>query len=145
MIITKPELIKLNEKSFIESLIENLDWKTLEKLVQNKLSISDISCKDGDIIVHNNSVAYKLNLELKLDVDVIFDREGEFLGDDGFDMEEELSDVETDLLDDGILEEEADLEEGLILDGDIVLEDEIIEEDIADGNSLDIDDILEGS
>ena len=148
MIITKPELIKLNEKSFIESLIENLDWKTLEKLVQNKLHISDISCKDGDIIVHNNSVAYKLNLELKLDVDVIFDREGEFIGDDVIDKkeEEDLPDyevLETELLDDEILNMDSGLEDELILDEDIVLEDEIKDEDLLpEGSALDIDDIL---
>lgn len=142
MIITKPELIKLNEKSFIESLIENLDWKLLEKVVEDRLNLSDIKCKEGDIIVHKGEVAYKLNLELKLDLDVIIDREGEFVNYKEPDINalEEISDEA--LLSDEIIE---DLDEELLIEDD-TLEDSILDTgDLVetDNKDMDLDDILE--
>ncbi|MCP3922346.1 MAG: hypothetical protein GY714_07165 [Desulfobacterales bacterium] len=142
MIITKPELIKLNEKSFIESLIENLDWEILTKLIKNKLNITDIACKEGDIIVLNDKVAYKLNLELKLDVDVIFDRMGEFLS-EGFNLDElngESEDNIEALSSDELIDEEPSLDDDVII-GESVLEEEIILE--GESESIDIDDLLE--
>ncbi len=150
MIITKPELIKLNEKSFIESLIENLDWEILTKLIKNRLNISDITCKEGDIIVLNEKVAYKLNLELKIDVDVIFDRMGEFLS-EGFDLDE-LNDqedfingesednIEALSSDELIDEEQPSLEDEVII-GESVLEEDILLED--ESENIDIDDMFE--
>ncbi len=79
MIISSPEMIKSNEDQLIESIIENMDWKVVQTLVKDKFNISDIKCNQGDIIVHENKIAYKVNLEVRLDVDVLFDRDGQYI------------------------------------------------------------------
>ena len=61
MKITDPDIIKSGETDLIDSIKEKLDWGIIEDLNKEKLSLTTLECTDGDIIVHNNRVAYKLN------------------------------------------------------------------------------------
>jgi hypothetical protein len=77
--ITNSEIIKTGERELIDTIIGDLDWGTIEKIIRDRHQLSiqdDIEYKDGDIIVHENKVAYRLDFEVKMSLSVVFDREG---------------------------------------------------------------------
>lgn len=77
--ITNSEIIKSGEKELIDTITGDLDWDTIEKIVRDRHRLSiqdDVEYKDGDIIVHDNKVAYRLDFEVKMSISVVFDREG---------------------------------------------------------------------
>ena len=80
--ITNSDVIKSGERELIDSIIGDLDWDTIEEIVKNrhKLKIQDdVEYRQGDIIVHNNQVAYKLDFDVKMTLSVVFDRDGNYL------------------------------------------------------------------
>ena len=80
--ITNSDIIKSGERELIDSIIGDLDWDTIEEIVKNrhKLKIQDdVEYRQGDIIVHKNQVAYKLDFDVKMTLSVVFDREGNYL------------------------------------------------------------------
>lgn len=80
--ITNSEIIKSGERELIDTITGDLDWNTIEKIVRerHKLSIQDdIEYKQGDLIVHDNKVAYRLDFDIKVSLSVIFDRDGNCL------------------------------------------------------------------
>ena len=82
MKLTTPETIQENEKEFIDTINAELDWDTIEKLLLEKhqFAIQDeVDYKDGNLIVHNNQIAYKFDFEIKVPLSVIFNRQGECL------------------------------------------------------------------
>ncbi len=137
MKITDPELIKTNEKHLFDIIIENLDWKVVESLVHEKFDLQDLQCKKGDFIVHKGEIAYKLNLEVKLDMDILFDREGRYLASENG-ISENMPDnanepvTEMDLSDIEDLISEDSGEEELSLDVDIT----------SSSGTLDLQDVL---
>lgn len=82
MKITNADIIKSGERELIDTIISDLDWNTIEKVVKerHKLSIQDdVEYQQGDIVVYNNQVAYKLDFEVKMTLSVMFDRDGNYL------------------------------------------------------------------
>ena len=82
MKITNADIIKSGERELIDTIISDLDWDTIEKIVKtrHKLKIQDdVEYRQGDIIVHNNQVAYKLDFDVKMTLSVVFDRDGNYL------------------------------------------------------------------
>lgn len=82
MKLTNPETIQESEKEFIDTINAELDWDIIEKLLLEKhqFAIQDeIDYKDGNLIVHNNQIAYKFDFEIKVPLSVIFNRQGECL------------------------------------------------------------------
>jgi hypothetical protein len=80
--ITNTDIIKTGEQELIDTIIGDLDWETIEKIVKDrhKLQIQDdIDYRHGDLIVHNQQVAYKLDFDVKMTLSVIFDRDGNYL------------------------------------------------------------------
>jgi len=93
--ITNSDVIKSGERELIDSIIGDLDWDTIEEIVKNrhKLKIQDdVEYRQGDIIVHNNQVAYKLDFDVKVTLSVVFDRDGNYLS---LATSEDAEDVET--------------------------------------------------
>jgi hypothetical protein len=98
--LTNPESIQESEKEFIDTINAELDWDALEKILFEKhgFAIQDeVDYKDGNLIVHNNEIAYKFDFEIKVPLSVIFNRVGECLevstlGDDSEALEKDLSD-----------------------------------------------------
>lgn len=80
MKITDPKIIKNSETDLIDAIREKLDWEIVKDLNKEKLNLTTLECTDGDIVVHENQVAYKLNFEVKASFSVLFDREGNILG-----------------------------------------------------------------
>ncbi|MCP4670753.1 MAG: hypothetical protein GY857_05550 [Desulfobacula sp.] len=82
MKLTSPDNIAQSEKEFIDTINAELDWEAIEKLLLEKHKFTlqeEIDYKDGDLIVHNDSIAYKFDFEIKVPLSVIFNREGECL------------------------------------------------------------------
>ncbi|CAN2040622.1 conserved hypothetical protein [Candidatus Magnetomoraceae bacterium gMMP-15] len=82
MKITDSEIIKKSERDLMDSIIAELDWGNIEEVFKthHKLNIEDdVEYKEGDIIVHNNQIAYQLNFEVKLNVSILCDRDGNYL------------------------------------------------------------------
>jgi hypothetical protein len=80
--ITNSEIIRSGERELIDTITGDLDWDTIEKIVRerHRLNIQDdIQYKQGDIIVHDNKVAYRLDFDIKMSLSVIFDRDGNCL------------------------------------------------------------------
>jgi len=80
--LTNPETIQESEKEFIDTINAELDWDTIEKLLLEKhqFAIQDeVDYKEGNLIVHNNQIAYKFDFEIKVPLSVIFNRQGECL------------------------------------------------------------------
>jgi hypothetical protein len=80
--ITNSEIIKNGERELIDTITGDLDWHTIEQVVRerHKLTIQDdIEYKQGDLIVHDNQVAYRLDFDIKVTLSVIFDRNGNCL------------------------------------------------------------------
>jgi len=80
--LTNSESIQESEKEFIDTIIAELDWDAIEQMLMDKHGFSvqdDVEYKDGNLIVHNNEIAYKFDFEIKVPLSVIFDRNGECL------------------------------------------------------------------
>lgn len=72
----------MGEKELIDAITGDLDWETIEKVFKDKYHLEfqeDIEYKHGDIVVHNNQIAYKLNFDVRISLSVLFDRKGECL------------------------------------------------------------------
>lgn len=80
MKITSSDIIRMNESVLLNSIYVELDWKKIEKLVFEKHRLhllNDMEYKRGDIVVHDNQVAYKLDFDFKADLSIIVDSDGE--------------------------------------------------------------------
>ncbi len=80
--ITDSEIIKSGEKELIDAITGDLDWGVIEKVFkdEHKLGMGDdIEYTAGDIVVHNNEIAYKLEFDVKVKLTVMFNRNGEYL------------------------------------------------------------------
>jgi len=103
--VTKTEIIKSGEQELIDTIIGDLDWETIEDIVKNRHRLKiqdDIDYRQGDLIVHNNQVAYKLDFDVKLTLSVIFDRDGNYLS---LSTSEDLEENQTPLLDEDVTHE----------------------------------------
>jgi hypothetical protein len=82
MKLTQPQSIEKNEKALIDTIHAALDWKTIEQLLREKDLIhleTQVDYKKGDLVVHDNQIAYKLDFEIRMPLSVVFNREGECL------------------------------------------------------------------
>ncbi len=79
MKITNPEVIKNGESELIDAITADMDWVAIEEvfLKKHKLNIDDdVEYKKGDIVVYNNQIAYKLEFDVKVNLSILLDRDG---------------------------------------------------------------------
>ncbi len=131
MKLTNPETIQESEKDFIDTINAELDWEAIEKMLLEKHSFTlqeEIDYKDGDLIVHNDDIAYKFDFEIKVPLSVIFNRQGDCLDistvrDDFDEDDDDLYDLdETDPEEESVentSEKERSVKEELVQDGSI--------------------------
>ena len=82
MKITDSEGIRNGERELINAITGDLDRDNIENIFKDKynLKIQDhLEYRQGDIVVHNNQVAYKLDFEVKVAVSILCDRLGNCL------------------------------------------------------------------
>ena len=80
--ITDSEVIKSGERELLDIIIGDLDWEAIEKIVKEKHQLrvqDDVEFRQGDIVVYDNTVAYKLDFDVKVTLTILFDRDGNYL------------------------------------------------------------------
>ncbi len=80
MKITDSETILNSEKELIDAITGDLDWQAIEQLFREKYHLGlqdEIEYRKGDMVVHNEQIAYRLEFEVKVALSVLFDRRGE--------------------------------------------------------------------
>lgn len=83
MKVTEHQIIKTGEKDLIDAITAELNWETIETVFmkEHKLKIEDnVEYKSGDIVIHDNRIAYKLQFDVSVLLSVLLDREGNYLG-----------------------------------------------------------------
>ncbi len=81
MKITDPEIIKTGERDLIEAVRGDLDWQAIGEIIKNKIDLSSVDSTGGEIIVHGNQVAFRVDLVVKMDLSLMFDRDGNLIPD----------------------------------------------------------------
>ena len=79
MKLTREDVIKSGEKRLIDLIIQNIDKAALKAAIQEKYDLApgdDISFYDGDLVIHGDKIAYKVDFGLSVHLSVIFDRSG---------------------------------------------------------------------
>jgi hypothetical protein len=118
MKITDPDVIRNGEKDLIQAVKDDLDLDIIKKIMQNKMNAESISSKGGEIVVHNNEIAFRLNLSIEISGSLMFDRQGNYIPEsdeedalpiDDLDMFTNEPDPETDLESDSETKIEDDL------------------------------------
>jgi hypothetical protein len=80
--ITDSESIKNGERDLINAITGDLDRGNIEEIFKDKFNLGmrdHLEYKQGDIVVHDNQIAYKLDFEAKVAVSVLCDRSGNYL------------------------------------------------------------------
>ena len=133
MKITDPQVIKQGEKDLINSVQEDLDLDAVREILKERMSVAALSSKGGQIVVHDNQIAFRLDFEINLSGSLVFDREGNFI--------DKAPDWETDPENqsDGmapLIRERQDLNDDDLVEGDLHLS----EDDMDPGDVLDLED-----
>ena len=76
MKITDPGVIKNGEKDLIDLLKEDLDLDAVREIIKKKMTPAALSPKGGEIVVHNNQIAFRMDFDLCLSGSLMFDRQG---------------------------------------------------------------------
>lgn len=79
MKITDPDVIKNGEKDLIQAVKDDLDLDIIKKIMQNKMNAESISSKGGEIVVHNNEIAFRLDFSIEISGSLMFDRQGNYI------------------------------------------------------------------
>ena len=82
MKLTDSQVIANREQELFDSIIADLDWAAIEEIFkkQHNLEIQEeVHYKKGDIISRESTVAYRLDFEVKVNLSILIDRQGNFL------------------------------------------------------------------
>ncbi|MCF8069997.1 MAG: hypothetical protein K9L30_15560 [Desulfobacterales bacterium] len=80
--ITESEIIKSSEQDLIDAITGDLDWSAIESIFKDKHNLKiqdDVEYSSGDLVVHDNRIAYKLDFDVKVTLSVLFDRDGNYI------------------------------------------------------------------
>lgn len=79
MKITDPRVMQSGEKAFFNAVKDHLDWNAIRQVVTKKMKQCSIESKGGELIFHENKVAFKINLHCAMDVSITVDRNGNLI------------------------------------------------------------------
>lgn len=82
MKITNSDIIKNGEQELMDAITADLDWGAIEKIIMKEHNLhieEDIEYRSGDIVAVDNQIAYKLSFEVKVNLSVLLDRNGDYL------------------------------------------------------------------
>jgi len=81
MKITNADVIKNGEQGLIKLITRDLDWQQVASILAEKYNLQlkdeQAAYRSGDIVVHNNQVAYQLEFDVTVTLSLMFDRQGE--------------------------------------------------------------------
>lgn len=81
MKITDPQVIKNGENDLIASVQKNLDQEIIKKIIADQMARAALVSKGGQIVVHDNQVAFRMDFDLQLSGSLLFDRQGNYISD----------------------------------------------------------------
>ncbi|MBU1168905.1 MAG: hypothetical protein KKD44_04995 [Proteobacteria bacterium] len=79
MKIADSDSIKAGEKELISSIMEKLNPETLSRVATKNMSPDQMEFVQGDMMIWDNRIVYKMNFKATLDISVMFDRNGELV------------------------------------------------------------------
>ena len=79
MKITDQKAMQSGEKAFFNAVKDHLDWNAIREVVTKKMKQCAIESKGGELIFHENNVAFKINLHCSMDVSITVDRNGNLI------------------------------------------------------------------
>ncbi|MCG8686786.1 MAG: hypothetical protein MI892_18040 [Desulfobacterales bacterium] len=79
MKITDPEVIRNGEKDLIDSVQEDLDLDAVREILKERMAVAALASKGGQIVVHDNNIAFRLDFEINMSGSLLFDRDGNFI------------------------------------------------------------------
>ncbi len=83
MKITDPDLIRNREKELLDVISGDLDRTGVQELLATKYHMNvdtgRLKLRGGDLVVHDNQVAYKIEYETVVILSLLFNRRGECL------------------------------------------------------------------
>ncbi len=102
MKITDPDIIKNGEKELIEAVKDDLDLQAVREILEKRMAASSLTPSGGEIVVHNNEIAFRVNFDVRLSGSLMFDRQGNYIpesvdepsDDTGMDMEVDMGDLD---------------------------------------------------
>ncbi|MBF0258842.1 MAG: hypothetical protein HQK62_08405 [Desulfamplus sp.] len=115
MKVTDPDVIKAGERDLIESIKDDLDFSAVQAILLKKIrsylkEIEDgaisFDVSGGEIFVHGGQVAFKIDFQLKTEMSIVFDRNGDYIPDsyietgDGLDSHDIFDNKEDEITDD---------------------------------------------
>jgi hypothetical protein len=79
MKITDPHIIQTGEKKLITALREQLDQETVKTILMERMTETSFASRGGQIVVHDNQIAFRLDFDLQLSGSLLFDRQGNYI------------------------------------------------------------------
>jgi len=82
MRLTDSAIIKQGERELFDNILADLDWEVVDAVIKEKYGLEveeDVNFRDGDLVVAEGQVAYKLDFEVRLNLSILIDREGNYL------------------------------------------------------------------
>ncbi|MEX1302128.1 MAG: hypothetical protein AB1Z16_08185 [Desulfotignum sp.] len=79
MKITDPQVIQTGEKKLIDAVQHHLDLETVKTILMDRMAKTSFESRGGQIVVHDNQIAFRLDFDLKLNGSLLFDRQGNYI------------------------------------------------------------------
>jgi hypothetical protein len=79
MKIADSESIRTGEQELISSIMEKIDGKTLASLAAKNLASEQMEFVQGDMVILNDRIVYKMDFKMTVDMSVMIDRDGNIL------------------------------------------------------------------
>lgn len=80
MKLTESRIIEKNEKELVKSIHAAIDWHAVRRLItQEHLNgpENQLVYRNGDLVVHDNRIAYQLSFDIRVPLSIVFNRQGE--------------------------------------------------------------------
>ena len=79
MKITDPDIIKNGEQDLINAVTGDLDLDAVKQILKDRLKTAPLNSSGGEIVVHDNQIAFRLDFDIQLSGSLLFDREGNYI------------------------------------------------------------------
>jgi hypothetical protein len=79
MKITDPDIIKDGEKDLINAVKQDLDLDAVKQILKKRIAAAALTSTGGEIVVHKNEIAFRMDFDLNLNGSLMFDRQGNYI------------------------------------------------------------------
>ncbi|MEX1299595.1 MAG: hypothetical protein AB1Z81_11380 [Desulfotignum sp.] len=82
MKLTDPRAIDKSGKELIDAIRMSVDWDVIRQLITKKHldgPANRLEYRNGDLVVHDNRIAYLLDFEFQVPLSIVFNRDGDCL------------------------------------------------------------------